>query len=94
MRPNQLDPTITTVVPTPNFPGYVAAHATLSEASATVLDYLFPNDAAYFDAQSLEAANSRVWGGLHLPIDIQAGAQMGSQVAGMVVQRAQHDGAQ
>ena len=50
MRPNQLDPIITTVVPTPNFPGYVAAHATLSEASATVLDYLFPNDAAYFDA--------------------------------------------
>lgn len=94
MRPNQLDPTITTVVPTPNFPGYVAAHATLSEASATILDYLFPSDASYFDAEALEAANSRVWGGIHLPIDIQTGMQLGSQVAGLVVHRAQLDGSQ
>jgi membrane-associated phospholipid phosphatase len=94
MRPNQLDPTITTVIPTPNFPGYVAAHATLSEASATILDYLFPSDASYFDAQAQEAANSRVWGGIHLPIDIQVGLQLGNQAAAMVVQRAQNDGSQ
>lgn len=94
MRPNQLDPTIITVIPTPNFPGYVAAHATLSEASATILDYLFPQDATYFDGQVQEAANSRVWGGIHLPIDIQAGLQLGNQAAALVVQRAQHDGSQ
>ena len=94
MRPSQLDPTITTVVPNPNFPGYVAAHATLSEASATILDYLFPQDASYFNAQAQEAASSRVWGGIHLPIDIEVGMQLGTAVATLVVQRAQRDGSQ
>jgi membrane-associated phospholipid phosphatase len=94
MRPFQLDPTITTVVPNPNFPGYVAAHATLSEASATILDYLFPQDASYFNAQAQEAASSRVWGGIHLPIDIEVGMQLGTAVATLVVQRAQRDGSQ
>ncbi len=92
MRPNQLDATMTTVIPTPNFPGYVAAHATLSEASATVLGYLFPQDADYFSARAQEAASSRVWGGIHLPVDIDTGTQLGAQVATLVVQRAQNDG--
>ena len=93
-RPFQLDSTITTVIPTPNFPGYVAAHATLSQASATILDYLFPQDATYFNAQAQEAASSRVWGGIHLPIDIQTGLQLGNDVATLVVKRAKSDGAQ
>jgi membrane-associated phospholipid phosphatase len=91
-RPIQLDPTITTVIPTPNFPGYVAAHATLSEASATILGYLFPQDATYFNAQAQEAASSRVWGGIHLPVDIEAGLQLGNEVAALVVKRAKGDG--
>ncbi|MEO7143921.1 MAG: phosphatase PAP2 family protein [Bryobacteraceae bacterium] len=93
MRPFQLDPTITTVVPTPNFPGYVAAHATLSEASATILDYLFPQEASYFDSQAQEAASSRLWGGIHLPVDLEVGLKLGNSVATLVVQRAQSDGA-
>jgi hypothetical protein len=72
----------------------VAAHATLSEASATILDYLFPQDASYFNAQAQEAASSRVWGGIHLPIDIEVGMQLGTAVATLVVQRAQRDGSQ
>ena len=91
MRPFQLDPSITTVVPTPNFPGYVAAHATLSQASATMLSYLFPADAAYFQAQAQQAADSRVWGGIHLPIDTAAGLKLGDAVASLVVKRAQGD---
>jgi membrane-associated phospholipid phosphatase len=91
-RPFQLDPTITTVIPTPNFRGYVAAHATLSQASATILDYLFPQDATYFNAQAQEAASSRVWGGIHLPVDIDAGLQLGNDVATLVVKRAKADG--
>jgi hypothetical protein len=93
MRPFQLDATITTVVPTPNFPGYVAAHATLSQASATVLSYLFPADAAYFNAQASQAASSRVWGGIHLPADTDVGLKLGEAVASLVVKRAEGDGA-
>jgi membrane-associated phospholipid phosphatase len=40
MRPFQFDPAITPLFPTPNFPGYVSAHATTSAASAAVLGYL------------------------------------------------------
>lgn len=94
MRPFQLDPSITTVVPTPNFPGYVAAHATLSQASATTLSYLFPADAAFFQAQAQQAADSRIWGGIHLPIDTEVGLKLGDTVAGAVVKRARSDGSQ
>src|SRR5215208_701139 len=47
-RPNQLDPTIATVFPTPNFPSYVSNRATFSATRAPVLSYLFPRDAAAF----------------------------------------------
>ena len=55
IRPLQFDPTVTTVIPTPNFPGYVSAHAVLSSASATVLSYLFPDEAPTFAQQAAAA---------------------------------------
>lgn len=47
-RPNQFDPSLTTVVPTPNFPSYVSNAATLSMASALVLGHLFPREATRY----------------------------------------------
>ncbi|HEY3060460.1 MAG TPA: hypothetical protein VGL99_15990 [Chloroflexota bacterium] len=42
IRPFQLDPTLTTVFPSPNRPSYPAAHGCLSSAAAATLGYLFP----------------------------------------------------
>ena len=55
-------------------------------------DALFPADAAYFQAQAQQAADSRVWGGIHLPIDTANGLTLGDAVASLVVKRGQADG--
>ena len=80
-RPSQLDPSIRTVIGLPNFPSYTSGHSTFSAAAADVLSYLFPNGAAYFDAQKEEAAISRLYGGIHYRFDIDAGQALGRSVA-------------
>jgi len=92
IRPFQLDPAVTTLFPTPNHPSYPAAHGTLDGAWEGVLSYLFPRDAAYFTARAEEAANSRVWGGIHYRSDIETGLALGRQVSQAVVERADADG--
>jgi len=47
-RPNQFDPTLTTVVPTPNFPSYPSNAATVGMAAAHVLGQLFPREASRY----------------------------------------------
>jgi len=94
IRPFQLDPDVKTLFPTPNHPSYPAAHACISTAEAMILGYLFPRDAAALAAGAEEAAESRVWAGIHYRSDIVAGAALGRAVAAKVIGRAQQDGAQ
>ena len=44
-----IDPTFTTVLPTPPFPEYESAHSTQSAAAATSLEYLFGNQVPFVD---------------------------------------------
>jgi len=82
-----------TVVPTPNHPSYPAAHACSSIAVASVLGYLFPRDAEMFAALGEQAAESRIWAGIHYRSDIDAGRQLAVGVASKVIARAKQDGA-
>ena len=94
IRPNQYDSTYVPVLAvTPPHPSYPSGHATASNARATVLSYLFPEDAHYFRAQAREAAQSRFDGGVHFRIDNEVGLQIGQQVGNEVVKRARQDGA-
>jgi membrane-associated phospholipid phosphatase len=92
-RPSQLDPRIRTVIGLPNFPSYTSGHSTFSAAASAVLSYLFPDGAAYFDAQKEEAAISRLYGGIHYRSDIEIGKTVGQRVGGYTVRFAQQDGA-
>ena len=92
-RPSQLDPEIRTVIGLPNFPSYMSGHSTFSAAAASVLSYLFPGGASYFDAQMEEAAISRLYGGIHYRSDIEVGKQVGRRVGGYAVTFARLDGA-
>src|SRR5262249_72726 len=94
LPPFQLDPDVKTVVTTPNHPSYPAAHGCHSTAEATILGYLFPRDAAALDALAAEAAESRVWAGIHYRSDIVAGRALGRVVAEKVIARARQDGSQ
>ncbi|MDQ4072497.1 MAG: phosphatase PAP2 family protein [Actinomycetota bacterium] len=77
---------------TPFFPAYVSGHATYSGAAGEVLAHLFPEDADLFRAKAREAAMSRVYGGIHYPMDGEVGIRMGRRIGELVVERARRDG--
>ena len=93
-RPITADPELDVLFPTPPFPSYPSAHATVSNAAAIVLVHLFPNDAVDLLALASQAAASRGWAGIHSPIDNDAGLLLGRQVGYLVTEVARHDGAE
>jgi len=81
-------------IKTPFFPAYVSGHATYSGAAGVVMSHLFPDSAKLFEAKAVEAANSRVWGGIHYPMDGEQGLRIGRRIGQLVVDRARSDGAE
>ena len=93
-RPTQMDPRIKTLTGIPNFPSYVSGHSMFSSAAATILGHLIPSRATAYNNMAEEAANSRVYAGIHYVIDCTAGATVGQKVGNYAVQRALVDGAE
>ncbi len=92
-RPTQLDAGIKTGTGIPNFPAYTSGHSTFSGAAATVLSYLFPDQATYFNEQASEASVSRLYGAIHYRSDIEIGLDHGKRIGGYTVSFATADGA-
>jgi membrane-associated phospholipid phosphatase len=92
LRPHQLDSGITPLFAVPNFPSYPSNHSTFSAARAGMLAYLFPERADFIRAVGAEAGTSRIWAGIHYPMDHAAGAQLGQSVAGVFIAWADGDG--
>jgi membrane-associated phospholipid phosphatase len=92
IRPNQLDPSLSVVIPVPNHPSYPGGHTAINVAVAEVLVHLFPRDAPILRARAQEIADSRLWAGIHYRCDNEAGVVLGHKVAELVIQRAQADG--
>jgi len=93
-RPITADPSLDVLISTPPFPSYTSGHATASTAAATVLEYLFPDDASLLLERAEEAKQSRLWAGIHFPIDTDMGALGGGMIGRLVVTRAREDGAE
>lgn len=87
-----LDPTFKPVIETPRFPAYVSGSSTYAGAVQQVMTYLFPSEAAVFKERAETQAKSRLWAGIHFPMD-EAGLDMGRRVGDLVVRRAKSDGA-
>ena len=92
IRPHQLDSGIIPIFPVPNFPSYPSNHSTFSAARSEMLAYLFPTRAEFIRALGKEAGDSRIWAGIHYPMDNAAGVQLGKSVAQKFVQWASTDG--
>ena len=92
LRPHQLDPGIVPLFPAPNFPSYPSNHATFSTARSEVLAYLFPTRADFIRTVGAEGGNSRIWAGIHYPMDIVAGNTLGKSVADRFISLARNDG--
>lgn len=93
-RPTQVDPSIKTLTGVPNFPAYISGHASFSGAAATILGHILPAKAAEYTAMAKEASDSRLLSGIHFIIDCSTGLQVGQNVGGYAVKRAQADGAE
>jgi membrane-associated phospholipid phosphatase len=98
-----VDPTWSTFVNSPQFPEYTSGHSVASPAAAEVLTALlgelpFTDDShapramaarsfTSFRHAAREAAQSRLYGGIHYPMSIENGFVQGEQVAAAVLAR-------
>jgi hypothetical protein len=59
-----------------------------------MLAYLFPAHAEFIRAVGKEAGDSRIWAGIHYPMDNVAGVNLGKSVAQVFINWAESDGSQ
>jgi hypothetical protein len=99
-----INPNWMTWVATPAFPEYTSGHSVASAAAAHVLTNLF-GDLAFTDQNAIpewgtrqfgsfreaaqQAATSRLYGGIHYPMAIEAGLDQGAAIGSLVVDRLQ-----
>jgi membrane-associated phospholipid phosphatase len=88
LRSITADPSLDVLFPTPPFPSYTSGHSTVSGAASTVLGYLFPDDEVRLNDQAEEAKDSRLWAGIHYPIDNDVGLTNGRALGRLVIQQA------
>ncbi len=86
-RPDMRDKSLQTLFPNPQHPSYPSGHSTISSAAATVLLYYFPENSTRWNFLAEEAGASRLWAGIHFPIDMEAGKKQGKQVGKAVLFR-------
>jgi hypothetical protein len=98
-----IDPTWATYINSPQFPEHTSGHSVASPAAAAVLTAQLgtfpftdrshdvrghqPRTFASFAHAAQEAAQSRLYGGIHYPHAISAGFTQGEQVGALVLQR-------
>lgn len=85
-RPTQVDPQIRLAIALPNHPSYPSNHACISGAMGLVLDAEFPDAGGRYFAMAREAGESRIYGGIHYRVDVDAGLAMAEKVAARALQ--------
>lgn len=86
-RPEMLYPDIKPNVKTPDEPGYPSGHATLSMAAAIIMDHYFPENMAVWNETAAEIAQSRLWGGIHFPVDEHDGIELGRKIGNWITKK-------
>lgn len=91
-RPSEFDPSLTTVIANPSSSSYPSEYAVTAAAASAVLGWLFPDSAQVFEDAMHEAVHSRLVAGVEYPSDVEAGLELGRQVAELVIARGDADG--
>ena len=79
------DPAFLPYLFTPAHPSYPSGHSCASGAAGEVLAFYFAEDRASLKAMALEAATSRLYGGIHFRSDNEQGLRLGERVAARVL---------
>lgn len=85
-RPTQADPKITLPIGVPNFPSYPSNHACISGAIGLAMDALLPNTGGVYEKMSRQAGDSRVYAGIHYPMDLDSGYEIARKVSARALQ--------
>ena len=91
-RPNVLDPLLKPAINAPLTHSYPCEHSVTAAAAAHVLAYFFPEKADSILQMAHTASQSRVDAGVQFPSDVEAGWQLGEQVAKQIIEKAKNDG--
>lgn len=86
IRPGTYDPQVKYLIPVPKHPSYPAGHSAEGAIAATVLSHFFPKDTKKWRELENETYHSRIWAGIHYPIDMKAGKESGTKVANKILQ--------
>jgi hypothetical protein len=84
-RPNQMDPNLATVLCTPRFPAYPSGHSAVAGCAMVILSYFFPAESSRLKKLAEECAISRLYAGVHFPIDNDESLKLGRQIGHIVV---------
>src|SRR5437868_4636859 len=91
-HPSEVDPTVSTVIKPTASPSYPSEHAVTAGAAATVLAYLFPDQASSLADMANQAGQSRILAGVAFPSDVVSGMDLGTQVGQAAIAYARADG--
>ncbi len=86
-RPKIMFPDLETNLKTPSTPSYPSGHATLSMAAAIIMDHYFPENQTEWDKTAYEISQSRLWGGVHFPIDDYDGLELGRKIGNWIINK-------
>lgn len=83
-RPNQFDQNLVTILPTPLHPSYPSGHAVIAGCAQIVLTYFFEAEAARLKELAEQCTVSRLYAGVHYPIDNSEGLRLGRFIGHLV----------
>jgi hypothetical protein len=84
-RPNQLDQNLISFLPMPNHPSYPSGHAAVAGCAEVVLSYFFKSEKIKLRKLAEECALSRLYAGVHFPIDNSEGLNLGRHIGTIIV---------
>ncbi|MEX1013292.1 MAG: vanadium-dependent haloperoxidase [Waddliaceae bacterium] len=87
MRPSQMDSRIKPYLSIPNHPSCPSAHSTIAGTAATILSKLIPQEKERWNALAEESGMSRIWGGIHYPVDHKEGLNLGNEIGNRALER-------
>ncbi|KEH97830.1 phosphatase PAP2 family protein [Clostridium botulinum] len=84
-RPVQIDPNLNTYLKASYDPSYPVGHGVIGGMSEIVLSYFFPDESEELKNIAIASSMSRVYGGIHYPIDVEQGLRLGRQIGNIIV---------